>query len=75
MSEPTGTEIPHTALSGEALRGLVEEFVSRDGTDYGAREIALEEKVADVMEQLERGEVRIWYDPDSETATIRVAEE
>lgn len=63
-------EIPTDALSPDALRALLEEFVSRDGTDYGAVEKSLEEKVADVRRQLARGEVRIVFDPGSETTTI-----
>ncbi len=66
-------EVPHTALSPEALRGLVEEFVTRDGTDYGERERTLEERVRDVLRQLERGEVKIVFDPDSETTNLVVA--
>jgi uncharacterized protein YheU (UPF0270 family) len=60
-------------LPPETLRALVEEFVSRDGTDYGAVERSLEEKVADVMRQLERGEAHIVFDPESETVTIVAA--
>jgi uncharacterized protein YheU (UPF0270 family) len=63
-------EVPSAALSREALRALVEEFVTRDGTDYGAAERGLEAKVADVLRQLDRGEVRIVFDPDSETTTL-----
>ena len=63
-------EVPLAALSPEALRGLVEEFVTRDGTDYGTRERTLEEKVRDVMRQLERGEVKIVFDPASRTANL-----
>lgn len=63
-------EVPHTALSAEALRGLVEEFVTRDGTDYGVRERTVEEKVRDVMRQLERGEVKIVFDLASRTANL-----
>lgn len=67
---PEPIEIPHTALSPEALRGLVEEFVTRDGTDYGEREASLETRVRDVLRQLERGEVTILFDPDSGTANL-----
>ena len=62
--------VPHTALSPEALRGLVEELVTRDGTDYGEHEKTLERKIADVMRQLERGEAKIVFDPDTETANV-----
>jgi uncharacterized protein YheU (UPF0270 family) len=63
-------EVPMSALSPAALRGLVEEFVSRDGTDYGRIERTLEEKVGDVMRQLQRGEARILFDPDARTTQI-----
>lgn len=64
------TEVPHDALSPDALRGLIEEFVTRDGTDYGERERELEEKVASVERQLERGEVRIVIDLETESVTL-----
>ena len=70
MSRTDAIEVPLDALSPAALRALVEEFVTRDGTDYGAVERGLEAKVAAVMRQLERGEVRIVFDPDSETTTL-----
>jgi uncharacterized protein YheU (UPF0270 family) len=60
---PMPVIVPHTELSAEALRGLVESFVLREGTDYGERQAAHEEKVADVMRQLERGEAQIRFDP------------
>lgn len=70
MSRTDAIYVPPSALSPDVLRALVEEFITRDGTDYGAVERDLESKVADVMRQLERGEVRIAFDPDSETATL-----
>jgi len=63
-------EIPADALSPGALRGLIEAFVLREGTDYGEREFSLEEKVAQIELQLTRREVRVMYDPVSETATL-----
>lgn len=62
-------------LSPEALHGLVEEFASRDGTDYGAIEKTLEQKVAAVVRQLESGEVRIVFDRDEELANLVLARE
>ncbi len=46
------------------------EFVTRDGTDYGAVERGEEEKIARVMAQLDRGEARIVFDPATETTNI-----
>ena len=66
-------EIPHRELSQEALRGVVESFVLREGTDYGPRDYSLEEKITEVMRQLDRGEAAIVFDPDTETVSIVVA--
>jgi len=67
---PAPVEIPRAELSPQALRGVVEAFINRDGTDYGAVERTLDEKVADVMRQLERGEARVVFDPETESVTI-----
>ena len=67
-------EVPRDALSPALVRALVEEFVTRDGTDYGDVERSLDEKVADVLRQLDRGEVRIVFDPESETTTLVVTQ-
>lgn len=72
---PTHVEVPYTALSQEALEGLVEEFVTREGTDYGLREHSLEQKRADVMRQLVRNEVAIVFDPSAESTTLVRREE
>lgn len=65
-----GIELDPASLSAEALRGLVEEFVSREGTDYGHADRSLASKVADVLRQLEAGEARIVFDLASESASI-----
>ena len=67
-------EVPHGDLSEDALRGVVESFVLREGTDYGERDVSYENKVAQVIRQLERGEARILFDPVSETVNIVVVE-
>ena len=51
---------------------MIESFVLREGTDYGEREFSLEQKVAQVRAQLERGQARILFDPQSNTVTIEV---
>ncbi len=65
--------IPHQKLSESALLGLVREFVTRDGTDYGEREATLERKVADVLGQLERREAAIDFDPATRSVSIVTA--
>ena len=66
-------DVPHTELSAEALRGLIESFVLREGTDYGEQECSLEQKLAQVLEQLDRGEAKIVFYTDSETVDIVVS--
>ena len=65
-------EIPYSKLSPEALKGIIEEFVLREGTDYGDREYSLDQKVAHVEKQLERGDAKVVFDPESETCSIVV---
>jgi hypothetical protein len=62
--------IPHGALAADLLRGIVEAFVLREGTDYGAKEFSLEQKVAHVMRQLDRGEAQIIFDPKSQSVDL-----
>ena len=70
--KPQPIVIPHRDLSAEALRGVVESFVLREGTDYGEREISLEQKVSQVLQQLERGEAQIVFDATLESVDIVV---
>lgn len=64
--------VPFRQISAAALRNLVESFVLREGTDYGEHEYALDDKVAHVMRQLERGEAEVMFDPKTATAGIVV---
>ena len=70
MSEAGRVEVPYAELAPEVLRRLIEEFVTRDGTDYGAVERTLEQKVAVVMRQLESGEAAIEVDTEHDTIDI-----
>jgi uncharacterized protein len=65
--------IPHRELSAEALRGVLESFVLREGTDYGEREVSLDQKVAQVLRQLERGEAQIVFDATLQSVDIVVS--
>ncbi|HWV15953.1 MAG TPA: YheU family protein [Cellvibrio sp.] len=62
--------IPHQQISPEALRGLVEEFITREGTDYGLEEFSLAQKVQQVERQLARGEVVVVFDTASESVSL-----
>ena len=65
-------EVPHRELAPETLRAVVESFVLREGTDYGAQDVPFDRKVADVMRQLERREAVIVYDPGTDSVGIVV---
>jgi len=70
-SEPReSVVVPYGDLAADLLRAVVESFVLREGTDYGERELSLEDKVAHVITQLKRGEARIVFDPESESVSI-----
>ncbi len=62
--------VPYGELAADLLHAVIESYVLREGTDYGEREISLEDKVAHVMKQLKRGEAQIVFDPESETVSI-----
>ena len=62
--------VPHTRVEPDVLRRVIVEFVTRDGTDYGAAERSLDAKVADVMRQLGRGEAVLLYDTESDTTNV-----
>ena len=66
----TAVKIPYDQLSSEALHGVVEEFVTRDGTDYGEVEVPQETKIAQVMAQLRSGKAVIVFDQETESCTI-----
>jgi uncharacterized protein len=51
---------------------VLESFVLREGTEYGERDVSLDQKVAQVTRQLQRGEAQIVFDPESETIDIVV---
>ena len=54
--------IPWQSLSKSALIGVVQEFVLREGTEYGGEDIPLDVKVEQVIVQLEAEEIGIFYD-------------
>jgi uncharacterized protein YheU (UPF0270 family) len=67
-------EVAADDLSPEALRGLAEEHVTRESTDYGSAEKSFAEKVDDVMRQLRDGSAKIVFDPENSTIQLRPAD-
>jgi uncharacterized protein YheU (UPF0270 family) len=58
-------------LSPEALRGVIESFITREGTDYGVHEVPLATKVGQVRHQLDVGLAVIVYDEAAASWTIQ----
>ena len=67
--------IPWENLSEQALSGIIEEFIMREGTDYGIEEVSLERKKQDLLNQLKAGQVVIVYSELHETVNMMLAEE
>ena len=63
-------QIPWQSLSESALRGVIEEFVSREGTEYGVSDVSLDTKIQQVTGQLEKGDIAITYNEDDQTCSI-----
>jgi uncharacterized protein len=63
--------IPHRLLSPEALCGVIEAFITREGTDYGLHEVPLATKVGQVRHQLDTGTAVIVYDEATDSWTIQ----
>ena len=71
MDEPSeAVVVPHTQLPAHTLRAVIESFVLREGTEYGSRDFSLEEKVAHVIAQLERGVAQVIFEPESQSVDI-----
>jgi hypothetical protein len=63
-------EIPPHHLSPDLLRRIIEEFVTREATDYGEQEYTLDQKIAQVLRQLETGRATIVFDEGTESCSI-----
>ena len=67
-------KIPVQALSLEALTGVIDAFVLREGTDYGHRDIPLEEKRERVRKMLASGRAEICYYPENDHIDIQLTD-
>ena len=62
--------IPPDRLDADLLEALIETFILQEGTDYGEYEAALTSKVKQVRGQIDKGDVVITYDEESETCNL-----
>ena len=62
--------VPWREVAPETLDNLIEEYVTRDGTDYGEREVPLAQRVTQVRQRLESGEAVVWFEEADESINI-----
>jgi uncharacterized protein YheU (UPF0270 family) len=64
------TPIPFDQLSKDALQGVIEEYINREGTDYGHIEFSFEQKCEQVLSLIHSGKAQIVFDHQSQTVSI-----
>ena len=62
--------VPWQDIADDTLQRLLEEFVTRDGTDYGEREMAVATRVDQVRDGLRRKLLVIWFNEETEEISI-----
>jgi len=67
-----GIEVPYERINPDTLRKMIQEFVTRDGADWGETGCTLEDKVEQVLQQLKSRKVKVVFDLASQTANIVV---
>jgi uncharacterized protein YheU (UPF0270 family) len=72
VEESAPVRVAPDQLEPDTLRAVIESFVLREGTDYGLHEVSLEDKVAQVLRQVHRGEAHITFDPGTASVTLVV---
>lgn len=72
---PPPIEVPIEKLSAEVIDALIEEFVLREGTDYGSQEVSLDKKKEQVRKQLDKELIKIVFDFETATPTLLTLQE
>jgi len=67
--------IPVKKLTSEALQRVIEEFISRNGTDYGEIGVLPETNFRQVKHKLENGSAVLIFDDENETTNIFSADD
>ena len=66
--------VPWQQLSTEALNGIIEEFIMREGTDYGELEVSLQTKKDQLIQQLQQNKIVLVYSELHETVNLMPAD-
>ena len=61
------TLIPYDSLSPDTLEQILDDIVSRDGTDYGDYDLSVAQKREQALGYLKSGEAFLLFDTESET--------
>ncbi len=67
--------LPLESFNLDILNALLEDIVSRDGTDYGEIELRQEEKVSQLLVSLKLKKAFVGFDAISETCIILAADQ
>lgn len=62
--------IPLEQLSHETLSAIIEDFILREGTEYGAEDVSKEAKIFQVKKQLDQGHAVLVYSELHESINI-----
>ena len=65
-----GIEVPYQKIAADTMRRMIQEFVSRDGSDWAEIGCTLDDKVEQVLQQLKNKRVKVVFDLKTQTANL-----
>lgn len=65
-------DVPYEQLNVETLHRMIEEFVTRDGSNWEGSSADLAAKVTQVMGQLKQQKIKVVFDLQSQSANLVV---
>ncbi|WP_025565471.1 YheU family protein [Psychromonas sp. SP041] len=63
-------KIPYQQLDETTLNNLIEQYILREGTDYGEVEFSLQEKTEQITQQIKNEDIYILYSELNESVTL-----
>ena len=63
-------DIPYTEISEEALKAIIQEYITREGTEYCIKEYSFEQKIEQIKQQLLKGDIKINFDDETQTCNL-----
>lgn len=62
--------IPYQQLDEITLNNLIEQYILREGTDYGEIEFSLQQKTQQILKQIKNKQIIIMYSELNESVTL-----